>query len=126
ILGVPYYGWVWPTVTQKKHAKTRPSGGVYGNSGAVIYSSAKQLAQQHGRRWDEKGEQSAWVKWQSRACATCPLTWRQLYYDDLKVLGRKYDLVNQRGLRGAGIWALGYEGTNQELSQLIIDRFGAN
>src|SRR5690606_8322288 len=78
ILGVPYYGWVWPTVTQKKHAKTRPSGGVYGNSGAVIYSSAKQLAQQHGRRWDEKGEQSAWVKWQSRACATCPLTWRQL------------------------------------------------
>ena len=39
----------------------------------------------------------------------------QLYYDDAKALGLKYDLVNRYNLRGAGIWALGYDGTRTEL-----------
>ena len=32
-----------------------------------------------------------------------------------QALGPKYDLVNRYGLRGAGIWALGYDGTRPEL-----------
>ena len=36
--------------------------------------------------------------------------WRQLYYDDAASLRLRYDLVNRTDLRGAGIWALGYDG----------------
>ena len=35
----------------------------------------------------------------------------------------KYDLVNSYGLRGAGIWALGYDGTRTELWAAIADKF---
>ena len=38
-------------------------------------------------------------------------------------LRAKYDLVNSYGLRGAGIWALGYDGTRTELYQAIEDKF---
>src|SRR4029077_9390615 len=35
----------------------------------------------------------------------------------------KYDLVNRYALRGAGIWALGYDGTRTDLYQAIADKF---
>ena len=37
--------------------------------------------------------------------------------------GAKYDLVNAYGLRGAGIWALGYDGTRPELWNAIQAKF---
>ena len=41
----------------------------------------------------------------------------------MESLGLKYDLVNARGLRGAGIWALGYDGTRPELYALLKRKF---
>ena len=32
-----------------------------------------------------------------------------MYYEDVTSIGAKYDLANQSNLRGAGIWALGYD-----------------
>ena len=49
--------------------------------------------------------------------------WRQLYYDDAQALGLKYDLVNRYNLRGAGIWALGYDGTRTELYAVLKAKF---
>ena len=49
--------------------------------------------------------------------------WRQLYYDDATALRAKYDLVNRAGLRGVGIWALGYDGTRSELYAALKAKF---
>ena len=49
--------------------------------------------------------------------------WRELYYDDAQALGLKYDLINKYGLRGAGIWALGYDGTRPELYAVLKAKF---
>ena len=49
--------------------------------------------------------------------------WRQLYLDDATAIRAKYDIVNRYGLRGAGIWALGYDGTRPELWAAIKDKF---
>jgi hypothetical protein len=38
-----------------------------------------------------------------------------LYYDNVQSLGVKYDLVNSSGIRGTGVWALGYDGGAPEL-----------
>src|SRR5262249_5303856 len=35
----------------------------------------------------------------------------------------RYDLVNRTELRGAGIWALGYDGTRTELRNALADKF---
>ncbi|MDQ3870557.1 MAG: glycosyl hydrolase family 18 protein, partial [Chloroflexota bacterium] len=122
ILGVPYYGRAWSTVSDALNAATRPEGSTYGYSSNVPYYRAAELAAIHGRRYDGV-EQSPWTAYQYRNCTDCPLTWRELYYDDVRSLGAKYDLVNFRALRGAGIWALGYDGTRTELYSLLKAKF---
>ncbi|MBA2275945.1 MAG: hypothetical protein H0W00_04505 [Chloroflexi bacterium] len=122
ILGLPYYGYTWSTKGKKNRSRTLPAGATYGYPRSTIVSSAMALAEQHGRRWDPV-EQGPWVRWQFRNCPTCPLTWRQLYYEDEQSLGLKYDLINDRNLRGVGIWALGYEGAYTGLNEVLRDKF---
>jgi flagellar hook assembly protein FlgD len=124
ILGIPYYGRAWSTVSDAPNAKTQ-SGTKYGSSTAVIYSNAVDLVAQYGRRYDTI-EDSPWIAYQRENCTStygCVTSWRELYYDDAQSLAAKYDLVNRTGLRGVGVWALGYDGTQPELVRTLADKF---
>jgi spore germination protein YaaH/flagellar hook assembly protein FlgD len=124
ILGIPYYGRAWSTLSDGPRAKTR-TGTKYGPSASVTYANAVELARQHGRRYDSR-ESSAWVAYRRRNCSAahgCVTTWREVYYDDAQSLRAKYDTINRYGLRGAGIWALGYDGARPELYQVIVAKF---
>ncbi|HET7678364.1 MAG TPA: glycosyl hydrolase family 18 protein [Candidatus Limnocylindrales bacterium] len=122
ILGLPWYGRAWSTTTSDPNAPTRAGSSSYGYSNTAVYSTAYSLAVEKGRRYDSK-EQSAWSVYQYNACSSCPATWRELYYDDSQSLAAKYDLINRLGLRGAGIWALGYDGSRTELSAGLRAKF---
>ncbi|HET7167566.1 MAG TPA: glycosyl hydrolase family 18 protein, partial [Candidatus Limnocylindrales bacterium] len=127
ILGVPYYGRAWSTETSALNAKNI-SGAKYGASTTVLYETARSYAAQYGRRYDST-EGVAWTVYRRQNCTKtygCLNPWRQIYYDDATALRAKYDLVNRYDLRGAGIWALGYDGTRTELYQAIADRFVAD
>ncbi len=50
--------------------------------------------------------------------------WREAYWDDQVSLVRKYDLVNQRGFRGAGMFTLDYGGGSPELWGALALEFG--
>ena len=124
ILGVPYYGRAWSTVSDKPRSATH-TGAKYGWSTSVTYDTAVALAKQHGRRYDGR-DGSAWIAYQRRNCSPssgCVTTWREVYYDDAQSLRAKYDMINRYGLRGAGIWALGYDGSRPELYQSIVAKF---
>ena len=124
ILGVPYYGRAWSTVSDKPRSKTR-TGSKYGWSTSVTYANAVALAKQHGRRYDRR-DASAWIAYKRRNCSAgsgCVTTWREVYYDDAQSLRAKYDMINRYGLRGAGIWALGYDGTRPDLYRVIVAKF---
>src|SRR5207245_10108242 len=124
ILGVPYYGRAWSTVSSALGAKNQ-SGAKYGHSTTVTYDTAASLAAQNGRRYDPL-EQPPWFAYQRQNCTAaygCVTSWRQVYYEDAQSLRAKYDLINRYGLRGAGIWALGYDGSRYELYKTIIDKF---
>jgi spore germination protein YaaH len=123
ILGLPYYGRAWSTRSDALNAWTRPQGSTFGYSRTVRYRIAARKAGLYGRRYDSS-EQSAWTAYRYRHCYGCPRTWRELYYDDTESLGAKYDLVNNWDLRGAGIWALGYDGRRTELYALLKLKFG--
>jgi len=120
ILGLPYYGYEWTTKTGTYGAAVVPNE----PRGSILYHSAMDIAAAHGSLWNTT-EQAPWSRWQSRDCATCPLLWRELYYDDVQSYGLKFDLINTRNLRGLGIWTLGFEGSRTELNTLIRDRFGS-
>ena len=124
ILGVPYYGRAWSTATDQLNA-SNTSNAKYGASTAVIYSTAADYLAQYGRKYDPL-EGVAWTAYQRENCTTtygCVTSWRQLYVDDSAALQAKYDVVNAYGLRGAGIWALGYDGTRPELWAAIGKKF---
>ncbi len=124
ILGVPYYGRAWSTDSSALHAKNI-SGTKNGASVTVVYGTARQFAVDHGRKWDPV-EGVAWTSYRRENCTDaygCVNPWRELYYDDAQALGLKYDLINRYNLRGAGIWALGYDGTQTELYAMLKTKF---
>src|SRR4029078_7640288 len=89
-----------------------------GASTTVLYGTARQYAADHGRRWDPV-QGVAWTVYRRENCTStygCVKPWREIYYDDAKALGLKYDAINRYDLRGAGLWALGYEGTRTGMS----------
>ena len=124
ILGVPYYGRAWSTDTDQLNA-TNISGTKNGASATVVYSTAADYLAQYGRRYDAT-EGTAWTVYRRQNCTAaygCVEPWRQLYVDDAEALSAKYDLVNGYGLRGVGIWALGYDGARPELWDAIRTKF---
>ena len=127
ILGVPYYGRAWSTATSELHSKTL-NPAKYGAVAEPYYTQAADLAATYGRRYD-RVEEAPWAAYRRQTCTAahgCVTSWRQMYYDDAASLKLRYDLVNRAGLRGAGIWALGYDGARPELRAALADKFLAD
>jgi spore germination protein YaaH/flagellar hook assembly protein FlgD len=124
ILGLPWYGRAWSTVSSAVNAKNQ-SGTKFGASTAVNYTSVVDLVAKYGRRWDSR-EQTPWIAYQRQNCTAtygCVTSWREIYYDDATSMKLRYAVVNQYGLRGAGLWALGYDGGHAELYKALSDSF---
>ena len=109
LLGVPYYGYRWPTASGDAGAATSGTGT------ALAYSTVVQEAEAHGRLWDATSS-TPWYREQTPQ-------WRQGWYDDAQSLGAKYARVVSEELAGVGIWALGYDGTRPELWGALADAF---
>jgi spore germination protein YaaH len=110
LLGVPYYGYEWPTASDQRGAATQ------GQGTARVYTAASDLANQHGRKWDAEWK-TPWYAYQSAG------QWHQGHYDDPESLGLKYDLVLQQDIGGIGVWALGYDSGGSELWGKIREKF---
>ncbi|TME24997.1 MAG: hypothetical protein E6I68_03410, partial [Chloroflexi bacterium] len=123
ILGVPYYGYKWSTVSNAPYSASQGSASAEPYSFmAGDFSCAQSLAQS----WDSTA-QSPWASWWSPAvndpCGANHNSWRELYYDNAYSLGLKYDLANANYLQGVGMWALGYDGDAAELWDVIARKF---
>ncbi len=124
ILGLPWYGRAWSTKTDAARS-TSQSGLKYGYSTAVNYESLTALVDKYGRRWDS-AEQSPYIVYRRQNCTStygCVTSWRQVYYDDGQSMKLRLSMVNDYGLRGAGIWALGYDGGHPELYRAFAEAF---
>jgi spore germination protein YaaH len=116
IWGVPYYGRTWQTTSGDLNALTR--SGAAGASRAYYYTGARDKAAQFGRLWDSVGRVPWFKYWDSAAG-----TWVEGYYDDAVSLAYKYDMVNQRGLAGTGMWTLLMDEGDSALWNLIANKF---
>ncbi|HEU4672938.1 MAG TPA: glycoside hydrolase family 18 protein [Candidatus Limnocylindrales bacterium] len=103
IVGVPYYGHLWPTKTGQPHARTT------GRGSDLSVGAAAALAAEHGLRWDPV-EHVAWSRWRVRDCASCAAHWVELYFDSPRASRDKWAWVKRTGLLGTGIWTIGFEG----------------
>ncbi len=113
IWGVPYYGRKWPTSSSALNATT-----LGGPSVSLTYNGHRTEAGQYGRLWDGVG-QVPWYRYWDSAKGN----WVEGYYDDVQSLSAKYQLINQRGLAGTGMWTLLMDKGRSELWQLLAESF---
>ncbi len=109
IVGLPYYGYDWPTTSGDMGSSTTGTGS------AVIYYNAFQNANNYGRLWDNNS-QTPWYRYYSSG-------WHQCWYDDSASLEIKFGMVNDSVLQGAGCWALGYDRSYNHIWNAIRRKF---
>lgn len=107
ILGIPYYGYDWSTTNPSPDSTT-----------ILTYADIIGANAIGSVQWDLASE-TPWYQYIDGQNKT-----HKVYFDNVRSLGLKYDLVNDRNLKGIGIWAVGYEGSRNELNQLISQKFG--
>ena len=110
ILGCPYYGLVWPSTSGVPGTATTGSGE------SQFYTEMEGSALSFGKTWHESS-QTPWYSYENSG-------WYQGWYDDSLSLSLKYDFALYNDLKGIGIWALGYDGNNTELWDLLYAKFG--
>ncbi len=108
-LGIPYYGYQWPTRAETTHSRTT------GYGEALSYSQAAARAARYGRRWDGES-QTPWYRFYQGG-------WYQGWFDDDTSLLLKFNEVHEHGFLGTGMWALGYDGGRKELWSALREAF---
>lgn len=109
ILGIPYYGYDWPTASSQIGSNTT------GNGSAVTFNNAKAMASTYGRKWDIHS-QTPWYCYSSGG-------WHQCWYDDSVSIYDKLTIARDSMLQGAGCWALGYDNGEDDLWNVIESVF---
>jgi len=112
LLGLPYYGREWSTSSMALYSSTT------GSSNSVTYKTFRQNASGYysSRQWDG----ISFSTWYPSTRSGTP--W-QCFIDDAYALGKRFDIVNQRGIGGIGIWALGYDDGYNDFWNLIRNKF---
>ena len=102
IIAFPLYGYEWKTETNVFGSQVK------GNWWALAsYKRMKEMGEIDSQ-WDDVS-MTPWLAYETEGEI------RQIYYEDIESLSRKYSLVSNSHLGGIGFWALGYEGEHEEV-----------
>jgi GH18 family chitinase len=102
ILGVPYYGVKWKADTDQ------PGSTIVSYIGHPFYAAAIDESQSYSLQWHSESQTVYYVVPSSGK-------WNQIWFDDTRSTGLKYNLATTNNLKGVGMWALGYDGAKTEL-----------
>ena len=111
LLGIPFYGYEWRVDSWSPYANTYPNSGV-----TASYQRVKKLLENQNLQietgWDKK--------------ALCPYIIyvkddhiNVIYYENPISIEYKLEYVKQLDLAGITIWALGYEGQDRDLWDVV-------
>lgn len=110
ILALPYYGYDWPvnpnpTIDKKAQSKILPYAVIAANNKNETIEWNKTTQTPYYQYRDDQGNA------------------RVVHFDNARSMGLKYDMIKTQNLKGTGTWALGYDGLNQELHKVLLDKF---
>jgi len=106
VLGVPHFGYRWPTSSPEAKAST------LGQGVAFYYPDALGYVDSYGRQWDALAL-NPWYRYETSG------TWYQGWYDDPESMSYKYQFVWSRDLMGVGMWSLGMDGSNHDIWDVL-------
>jgi hypothetical protein len=120
ILGLPYYGYSWPTVGHGSAMRVRTNPARYGGVHGVTYANIVRFLRTHPSvraRRDPAGGGS-FRYWDARN-----RTAREVHYEDPVSVRQKADFAIAQGLAGIGIWTLGGDGGPRPMATAVRSRF---
>ncbi len=106
ILGLPLFGFEWPTTDNSI------PGTSTGDGDALTYSYAIERGASYGRNWEDF----------SATAYAFPSSRSQLWYDDQEAIETKVDYAMDEGLQGIGFWALTYEDADPDFWNMIREQ----
>ncbi|MDP8225707.1 MAG: glycosyl hydrolase family 18 protein [Candidatus Lernaella stagnicola] len=108
LLGVPFYGYDWPS------AGSGIPGTATGSATAYGILQAWDRADAHGGgQWDAPSSTAYAIFYEGG--------WRQLWYEDLDSLADKLDYAATREVGGVGFWTAYYAADNQDIWDLVAE-----
>jgi len=121
IMGIPYYGWYWPVENaSEKLSKTLIQNDKNGYAVVMSYGRMKQNQnlKQTGCHFDELAKENwcGYVDPKSKVS-------HQVWFEDERSLGIKYDFAKKKNFSGIAIWVLGYDKDFPNLWNLLKERF---
>ncbi|MDQ6949514.1 MAG: glycosyl hydrolase family 18 protein [Actinomycetota bacterium] len=108
ILGIPFYGYEWPTTTGTAGVPA------LGTGHPVTYGEI--AAAGHAVQWDAAAA-VAWTAYRDGSGQ-----WWQAYFDDPQSVALKVQLADKLGLAGVGVWALGMDGGDRTMMSALLGR----
>ncbi len=111
-LGLPYYGREWET-----ESNAVPSNTTGNYSGTRYYNYVRDNSGTYSNHQYHAGSKSGYFTYQSGG------NWRQCFINSPYTLGKRFEMVQLRGLAGIGIWALGYDDGYLDFWNQIEEKF---
>lgn len=114
LLGLPYYGREWSTTSSAVPSATT---GAY--SGSKTFAAVKNAPGTYTPgtyQWDQNSFSSLYVRYTGTE-------WRQCFIDEGRSMRYRFKMVNERGIGGIGIWALGYDDGYNDYWSALQDHF---
>ncbi|KAA3610406.1 MAG: T9SS C-terminal target domain-containing protein [Calditrichaeota bacterium] len=111
IIGVPYYGVKFQTATNEAHSS------VVDYVSTTRFKTDKSNFENHGTLWDNETA-SPWYRYQDGG------KWYQVWTENGQSMGEKFDLADSKSLLGVGMWALNYDGNQNDFWNQIIKHYG--
>ena len=100
ILGLPFYGYVWPT-----------TGGALGDpaTGSPVPETYAQIMSTGNQVYWDPATSTPWMPYKVGS------QWYQAFFDNPTSIALKVQAANAYGIRGVGAWAIGMEGNDNSM-----------
>lgn len=109
VVALPLYGYEWRTETTERGAVV-----IRGETQMASFRRANEL--RHNGEWQEDWDE---LSYSPRLVKAEGNKVYQVYFDDEKSLKEKVRQIGEFGYGGIGFWALGYEGDNKIIGELV-------
>jgi spore germination protein YaaH len=120
LMGIPYYGRDWAVETGSRiESKTLSSDHPDSYSAVISYARAKEMKEfkKSQCKFDEVAKQP-WCWYTDKDNVD-----HQVWFENEKSIGIKFDFVKQHDLSGVAIWVLGYDKNYPELWDVMKNKF---
>lgn len=114
IMGVPYYGWNYPTNEPGPEAQ-RGWGRAFATTSEKAQNN-KLLLTTPTSGWDSQAQVAWRGYWDSGG-------WHVVYMEDEKSLEAKFEYIRGKNLKGVGIWALGFDADSDSFWEILAEKF---